>query len=233
MFHVALDTSLGCSLAIADEGGLLAEATLPGTGRDNDQKLTDWIVQTLQSHQLKLEDVTHWTAGIGPGSFAGLRYGVALLKGIIAVTGAKLRGVPSSYALACAVSPVNTETGGRIGVIQDARCGQVLLSVYVRENSALRPLMAPIVLDPDPLLLPEYACGQWVTAQAPMLPPLPHTVDDALCRLERLQAAALLQASAAQWPWPTTEAEITASCEPLYVRPPVFVAPRITRTFPQ
>lgn len=219
MLHAALDTSLGSSFAVADGPETLFNVHLQAPPRDSDRVLAPWIIRQLAERNLKLADIRRWTVGTGPGSFAGLRFGIAFLKGIGAVTGAELRGVPSCQALAD-VAAEHAPGAGRIGVLHDARCGQVILTVYERSADATLKLVAePAILTPAQLLLPDHACDGWTTAQPELLPSLPEHVAKATFVQPFPDASRLLHAP-----------EGDSDCEPIYVRPPVFVNPQAVRT---
>ena len=80
MIQAAIDTSLTCVFAVADGERILFKGSLDSASRDNDQKLPPWILEKLSECGLKLQDIRRWTVGIGPGSFAGLRSGIAFIK---------------------------------------------------------------------------------------------------------------------------------------------------------
>lgn len=65
--------------------------------------------------------------GIGPGSFTGLRVGIALAQGLSVGLDIPLVGVPSLQAMALAVP--NERTGCRC-VLLDARRGEAFLAAY-------------------------------------------------------------------------------------------------------
>ena len=210
MIHAAIDTSLSCVFAVADGERILFKGGLDSASRDNDQKLPPWIVETLANIGLKLADIRRWTVGTGPGSFAGLRSGIAFIKGICAVTGAELRGVPSALATASAAKNVSAD--GRIGIVMDGRCGQVIF-VPVR-NWKLDG--EPAALDPEQLLDDANACDAWITPQPSLIPPLPEAIQNALQTVSQLDPCVLLR----------EDVESSLSCEPIYVRQAVFVSPK-------
>ncbi len=219
MIDAALDTSLGFALAVRRDGSLLLDAAIPAMGRESDRVLLPWLTEQLAQVGLKARDVERWTVGTGPGSFAGLRCGIALVKGVALVSGARLRGVPTSVAIAAALAG---EGGATMGVLHDGRCGQVLLARVARDGHLLS---APEPLDPDALLSAENACDAYATLQAAQLPPLPEAVSARLHAAEGVSAARLLEASEELYPWPA-EGDVQAaerSVEPLYVRQAVFV----------
>ena len=210
MIQAAIDTSLTCVFAVADGERILFKGSLDSASRDNDQKLPPWILEKLSECGLKLQDIRRWTVGIGPGSFAGLRSGIAFIKGICAVTGAELLGVPSAVATAAAAQVVAADA--RIGVLMDGRCGQVIFAP-IRHGKLDGE---PIALDPEQLLEDGNACDAWITPQPSLIPPLPEAIQSHLQVVEQLDPCVLLR----------EDVESSSSCEPLYVRQAVFVKPQ-------
>lgn len=76
-------------------------------------------------------DVARWGVGIGPGSFTGIRVGVALAKGIALATGAEIVGVTSFDALALGLREslvVSVVPAGRGELFVQARAhGRIVL----------------------------------------------------------------------------------------------------------
>ena len=227
MISAALDCSQGCSLAISRNRTLLCSKFLSGSGRESDRLLSQWLLSCCQNLDIEVEKIERWSVGTGPGSFAGLRCGIALLKGICRASQAKMRGLPSCYALAKSVIDLKPEQ--LLGVLHDGRRGQVILSSF-RVADNLEPLWhkAPCPLFPEQLLEPEHRCQRWVCQSGWQLPQLPPEVQSNLQIEEYLNAAHLLNGEA-QWPWPSSKQEQEDSCQPLYVRQAVFVKPTPVR----
>ena len=225
-FHASLDTSIGFSLAVLDDKQVVLQATMPGMGRESDRLLTPWLMAQLATKSIPLQEITHWTLGTGPGSFAGLRCGIAMVKGIVAVTGAVMRGVPSAYALAVQGTTSAAQT---VGVLHDGRCGQVLLAKFSRSADGFCLADDPAPLEPQELLADANRCDCYATAQADSLPELPPEVASCMMALPEINAAELARAPEALYPWPTDLAGMEQSTTPLYVRQAVFVKPAILR----
>jgi tRNA threonylcarbamoyladenosine biosynthesis protein TsaB len=79
--------------------------------------------------------------GLGPGSYTGLRVGVATALGLARGTGALLRGVPSGEALAWA----ELSAGQEAVVLLDARQGELYFAHYRREAGEVAAVRAPCV----------------------------------------------------------------------------------------
>jgi tRNA threonylcarbamoyl adenosine modification protein YeaZ len=223
MIHAALDTSAGFTLAILDDDRLLLKDALRSAGRDSDRMLLPWLMGHLETLNLKPADVRAWSAGIGPGSFAGLRCGIAVIKGIATVTGARLRGVPSSCAIAAAAAASHPEASD-IVALHDGRCGQVI-AVYMEKDAAGA---WHITREPAPVFPEELEISEgriWATMQPEALPELPEAVAAKLVLPEAMDAAALANAPAEKYPWPVNTADQESSTTPLYVRQAVFVKP--------
>jgi tRNA threonylcarbamoyl adenosine modification protein YeaZ len=219
MIHAALDTSLAAAFAIAEDGRLLVEANLDTRGRDSDRLLVPWLLDTVAGLGLSLADIGEWSAGTGPGSFSGIRAGIAWVLGVRTATGAIVRGVPSSLALARAVAAAS---GERIAVLHDARRGQLILSPYLIGECGPVVAEEARVVSCEELELADYA--HFVTAQEAVVELAGGKLGERLRCLPHLEARHLLEAS--DIPWPGTPAETVASLEPVYVRPAVFVQPR-------
>ena len=120
MIRLALDTSTMTQTVAVSRGAEVVDATrfVLRTGHSPDLART--IGQMLSRQGLALPDVDELVVGVGPGSFTGLRIGLALAKGIAAVHGQPIVPVPSFLACAALLPP-----GGRLAVAVDARKRQV------------------------------------------------------------------------------------------------------------
>jgi tRNA threonylcarbamoyl adenosine modification protein YeaZ len=224
MTTAALDTSHGASLAIQQDGLPVMQSTMPVRGREADRDLVPWLEAGLTSACLGLGDIRRWTVGTGPGSFSGIRTGMAMVKGICGVTGAAYRGIPSSVALAlqatagCAGSTV-------VGVLHDGRCGQIILSRFRWTGCTLEVLQEAAAESPAELAGVRLGCDRYVTAQAErVLPMLPEPLRGRIACVPTPEARWLLGAPG--WEWPEDALAMEISMEPVYVRPAVFVAPQ-------
>ncbi len=80
--------------------------------------------------------------GTGPGSYTGLRVGIATALGIARGSGARLRGLPSGETLCFA----ELRPGEEGTVLLDARAGEVYLARYRRTADEIEVVRAPCVL---------------------------------------------------------------------------------------
>ena len=227
MLIAALDTSCGASLALQDDDTLCCQAELPLLGRNSDRQLVPWVLEALAGSGHRPADVRRWTVGTGPGSFSGIRVGVALVKGICAASGAQCRGLPSSLALAAQVA-AEVSAGERVGVLHDARRGQIIVSIYTKTSDGLDLLCEPLVSDRERLVVACQECAALVTPQTAAVHQVLVLPD--LCERvlgSRPDARHLLGPYAG--PWPECPAAREDSTNPVYVRPAVFVTPRPQR----
>jgi tRNA threonylcarbamoyladenosine biosynthesis protein TsaB len=92
---------------------------------------------------LRFADVQRIAVGLGPGTFTGLRIGVATARALAQGSGAELVGVSTLRALAAAAEPAAPAGTGVLAVI-DARRGEVFAAGWrdgagVLEQAALAP----------------------------------------------------------------------------------------------
>lgn len=225
MYSAAFDSSHGLAFAVADDQRLLIDAHQAARGRGTETAFVQWIRDLLAQSGISLPEIARWTVGTGPGSFTGIRLGIGFVKGVCLQTCAAYRGVPSSMALAAAAADV-LKPGQTVAILNDARRGELILSPYRKtDNDGLLRLADPrIVRAAD--VHPE--CGQFtrlVTVQADAVTPLlPASLQARLQCDAHVAASRLLDIQNVEWP--RTPAEQEESCEPIYVRPAVFVKPR-------
>ena len=97
---LALDTSTAaCTAALFDAGGSLVDSRDEEIGRGHAERLVPMIEDLLQRRAAELILV-----GCGPGSFTGLRVGIAAAHGLAIGWDVELRGM-SSLALLAAAAP--------------------------------------------------------------------------------------------------------------------------------
>lgn len=97
---LALDSStLTGSAAVVDGGAVLAESACRVRATHSEQ-LLPLVREVLARAECPLDAIDRIAVGVGPGSFTGVRIGVATAKGLAVATGIPLFGVGSLDALA-------------------------------------------------------------------------------------------------------------------------------------
>ena len=125
---LALDAATStASVAVFQDGTLLAEATLDTRHRD-EERLMPAIAATLARAAAAPGQVTRVVCGNGPGSFTSLRIAAAIAKGLSVSLGAEL-WVASSLALVVAGSDC-TRQPGRYMACLDAMRGEWYVRLF-------------------------------------------------------------------------------------------------------
>lgn len=126
MIILAFDsTAKAASVAVADGERLLAEYTIDN-GLTQSELLLPMAENVLASLKLTFDDVGLFAAAVGPGSFTGVRIGVALVKGLAFGKNTPTAAVSTLEALAENARGL----GGLIVPVMDARRGQVYTAVF-------------------------------------------------------------------------------------------------------
>jgi tRNA threonylcarbamoyladenosine biosynthesis protein TsaB len=113
-------------------------------------RLLEMARELLDRAAIPWAGVDRVAVGVGPGTFTGLRVGVATARGLAQSLSAELAGVSSPRALALAA--LASEPQGAVLAVIDARRGEIFVAAYEGGDGA-RPheLMAPRAIAPQEL----------------------------------------------------------------------------------
>ena len=140
----ALDTATqSCSVAIIEDGELLAELTVVNR-QTHSRHLLDLANTICRAVDLKPEDMDGFAVSIGPGSFTGLRIGISTIKGLAFSLNKPIVGVSSLEALAWQ----SVQIGFLICPLLDARKKEVYACRYRFDNNELKKVGAEMVASP-------------------------------------------------------------------------------------
>ena len=159
MLVLALDTTTrGGSVAVARDGRVL-DLLVGDPGRPHAERMPADLVRSLERAGRSLSDVDVFAVAIGPGSFTGLRIGIAAIQGCAFATGRPVVGVSALEALALAVVGGGEAPVRRLGVWIDAQRHEVFSALYdvhgAGANAALETVEGPAVGDP------AATAGRW------------------------------------------------------------------------
>lgn len=121
--------------------------------------LMPMIDEMLKKAELTADDIDVFAAGIGPGSFTGLRIGIATIKGFACALNKPACGICSLEATAYNFALCEKD----ICIITDARNGQAFCAVYKSTGETLETLMEPCVINvselADEISVPTIIAG--------------------------------------------------------------------------
>ena len=142
MLVLAIDTtSLVSSVALVSQKSLIGEITLK-THKTHSERLMPHIVDLLEKAEISKEDLTAVAVSIGPGSFTGLRIGLATAKALAFALKIEIIGVPTLAAMAFGCpSP-----GILLAPIFDAKKGNVYHALYKWKKGEMLEIQAPRVI---------------------------------------------------------------------------------------
>lgn len=130
MIILSLDsTSVTASVAISENGVVLAEYFI-NNGLTHSQTLMPMVEQTLIDSKKSIKDVDLFAITNGPGSFTGVRIGIASVKGMADAMNKKCIAVSTLEAIA---EPLKNKDCIACAVM-DARCNQVYTATFENGN---------------------------------------------------------------------------------------------------
>jgi tRNA threonylcarbamoyladenosine biosynthesis protein TsaB len=152
LLTLAIDTTLdACSAAVIDGDNVLASRSEP-MQRGHQERLAPLVAETMHASGVTFGDLDRIGVTVGPGSFTGLRVGLAFAKGLGLALAIPCVGVGTLEALAASVP----EADGAVAAVVDARRGQIYLQIFQDG----RPLADPGILEAEAALRRLGALGQ-------------------------------------------------------------------------
>lgn len=203
---LAIDTTgTSGSLALAEEGVVLEEVRMESPDGFGHVLFAE-IEKFLGGRGVVLGDIALFAAAAGPGSFTGVRVGLAAAKGLAAALGRPAAGVSNLQALAL------LGTGERRAAVLDARRGDIFGGVF---DAVANPLSEERVA-----VFPEWLAGLegdgYSFVFQKMAPLLPALENSRFTGAPRMEAGPALAGAVARLAW--QQAKDPAALDANYVR---------------
>jgi len=146
MLSLGIDTATTVgSLALARDGRVLGRETILEDA-EHSAELGPALDRLLEQSDATLGQVGAIGVGLGPGSYTGLRVGVAFAKGLEFGLRVPLAGVPSFEAMAARVTrDACNGFAGTICALVDARMGGIYAGLYRVQANAVTVVREPWV----------------------------------------------------------------------------------------
>lgn len=120
------------SVAVMNRHRLVCQYTL-SIEVTHSERLMATVDRVLKDARMSLKDISGFAVSIGPGSFTGLRVGIATVKGLAFATGLPVAAVPTLKALAWNLY----YSSYPICPLQDAKKKEFYAAVYRFEGASL------------------------------------------------------------------------------------------------
>jgi len=131
--ELALETSSNQGSIALGRAGVIEEARTFGAPRDHSASLMTAVDALCRDHGVAPDDLASVFVSIGPGSFTGLRVGLAVGKMLALAVGAVVRGVPTMDVIARNALETPSPPD-RAAVLIDAGRGRVFAVAYERRG---------------------------------------------------------------------------------------------------
>jgi len=157
---LALDTTTRAgSVALVDENVIVEER--PGDpSRTHAQRLPAEVLAVLDAHGVTLSDIDLFAVAAGPGSFTGLRIGLATIQGLAFVTGRPIVGISALEALA-QIASRDAAARELVAAWMDAQRREVFSALYQVTSAGLFDPGRLIELEAAGVGEPERTLERW------------------------------------------------------------------------
>ncbi|MCB5201466.1 tRNA (adenosine(37)-N6)-threonylcarbamoyltransferase complex dimerization subunit type 1 TsaB [Neorhizobium sp. T786] len=146
MIVLAIDTAgVDCSAALYDsETGRMLAAVTDMIGKGHAERLMAVIDEVLAQAALELKDVDRIAVVIGPGSFTGIRVGVAAARGLALALDISSVGITTLETLAA--MHLGEPSGRPLLVAMDAKRNELYVQTFAADG---RHLSEPVAMSPE------------------------------------------------------------------------------------
>jgi tRNA threonylcarbamoyladenosine biosynthesis protein TsaB len=224
MITLAMEQSTAtASLALFRDTTLIAERSWTDAPLHS-QGMFTVLPELLAAGSVAVPDIERFAVGLGPGSFAGLRIALSAFRAMALPDHRPVYGVSSGEALA---HGLGSEIPCPIFAVGDARRNRLWLGQFAREACGSLVLAAPYELMPVESLAARLPAGSttvtsdWARIGAVLQAHCPagvKVIQRAVVPTARSVGEIALQRIARDIP--------SDPLSPIYLHPPVFVAPR-------
>jgi tRNA threonylcarbamoyladenosine biosynthesis protein TsaB len=135
---LALDTTTRTSSCALVESGRTVREVVGDVSTPLATRVPGDLMRLLERDRVALESIDAFAVAIGPGSYTGLRIGIATMQGLASVQGKPLVGVSGLDALAALVAET-VSPGALVVPWVDAWRGEVYASRYVTGEAGTEP----------------------------------------------------------------------------------------------
>ena len=133
-------TSTNCSVSVSKNGKLIDCIEKNSSNFSHSQKLHIFISEITEKNKISLRDFDAVSVGIGPGSYTGLRIGLAAAKGICYALDIPLISISSLENLI-----TNIDFNGILISTIDARRDEVYSCIYNNKKEIIREELPEII----------------------------------------------------------------------------------------
>jgi len=193
---LTLDTTTRAGSCAVWRGDGMVDEVVGNPEYTHAHRLPNDLAKLLASHRLRLQDVTLYAIASGPGSFTGLRVGIATMQSLALVHDRMIVPISSLEALAyCAAreDPTRARPGTYIGTWMEAYRGEVFCALYrVQRAATLIESTDPEAGKPRPDRIPQSVVP---------LPPIRPKAHMSLAVLEEIRPPSVGTAEAMAEAW--------------------------------
>jgi tRNA threonylcarbamoyladenosine biosynthesis protein TsaB len=163
MRTLSLDTTTAIGSAALVEDDTVLEERCGDPSRGHAERLPGELVSLLEANHLTFRDIDVYAVASGPGSFTGLRIGIATMQGLALAGRRRLAAVSALEALAHAALGISRREESFIASWMDAYRGEVFTALYRIVGARACDPAALVEVEGPSVDRPELVLERWST----------------------------------------------------------------------